>query len=222
MDNYVHDNNNPNVPSAGAAAAGPVGTGMTVSGGRDDTVMHNRFVNNDAWGIAFVPYTDSGTQCPGGTVNSPLIGNGTCLWDDYGNALLDNTFTGNGSYGNPTNGQFDQLGLESHPTSCFSGNVDTAGNLSPDAAKLQQNYPTCTGNTVPPNLNIPFLNEVLCDSQLSLPPFGCQPGDHYPRRTQVVMHKLPKGLKTMANPCADVPKNPWCTGHKGGPKTTGY
>ena len=31
MHNYVHDNNNPNVPSAGAAAAGPVGTGMSVT-----------------------------------------------------------------------------------------------------------------------------------------------------------------------------------------------
>ena len=32
MDNYVHDNNNPNVPAAGAAAAGPVGTGMSLEG----------------------------------------------------------------------------------------------------------------------------------------------------------------------------------------------
>ena len=31
--NSVHDNNNPNVPAAGSAAAGPTGTGMTVSGG---------------------------------------------------------------------------------------------------------------------------------------------------------------------------------------------
>ena len=30
--NYVHDNNNPNVPAAGSAAQGPVGTGMSVSG----------------------------------------------------------------------------------------------------------------------------------------------------------------------------------------------
>ncbi|MBV8220512.1 MAG: hypothetical protein JO325_18765, partial [Solirubrobacterales bacterium] len=42
--NYVHDNNNPDVPSAGAAAAGPVGTGMSISGGRNDTIMDNRFV----------------------------------------------------------------------------------------------------------------------------------------------------------------------------------
>ena len=33
MDNYVADNNNPDVPTAGSAAAGPVGTGMSLSGG---------------------------------------------------------------------------------------------------------------------------------------------------------------------------------------------
>ncbi len=58
MHNYVHDNNNPNVPSSGAAAAGPVGTGMSVSGARNDTVTDNRFVHNDAWGVIFIPYVD--------------------------------------------------------------------------------------------------------------------------------------------------------------------
>src|SRR5205085_3566409 len=41
MDNFVHDNNNPNVPASGGAAAGPTGTGMTISGGRNDTGMDN-------------------------------------------------------------------------------------------------------------------------------------------------------------------------------------
>src|ERR1700756_3396234 len=61
--NYVHDNNNPNVPASGSAAAGPVGTGMSVSGGRFDTIMDNRFVNNDAWGMILVPSLDSGKPC---------------------------------------------------------------------------------------------------------------------------------------------------------------
>ena len=66
-DNYVHDNNNPNVPTAGSAAAGPVGTGMSLSGARDDTVVDNTFVDNDAWGTILVPYPDSGSPCTGGT-----------------------------------------------------------------------------------------------------------------------------------------------------------
>ena len=220
--NFVHDNNNANVPSAGAAAAGPVGTGMSVTGGRNDTIMNNRFENNNAWGLILVPFPDSGPPCTGGTLNSPLLGTGSCLYDEWGDALIGNSFSHNGGYGNPTNGDFEQLNFEQHPNDCFTGNSSTAGSLSPEAAKLQNANPTCSSRPVGPNLNIPFLNEVLCDSQVSLPPFGCQPGDHYPRRTRVVMHKLPKHLPTMPNPCAGVPRNPWCpSGHKGR-KPTGY
>jgi hypothetical protein len=208
MQNYVHDNNNPNVPSAGSAAAGPVGTGMSISGGRNDTVINNRFVNNKAWGVILVPYLDSGPPCTGGTLNFP--GQGNCLFDEWGDALIHNTFSHNGGYGNPTNGDFDQLNFEKHPSDCYRKNFDPAG-LSPDSKKLQKQYPTCTKGDVPPNLNVPFLNEVLCDSQVSFPPFGCKAGDHYPRRTKVVMHPLPIGkLRTMPNPCAGVPANPWC------------
>jgi hypothetical protein len=214
MHNYVHDNNNANVPSAGSAAAGPVGTGMTISGGRNDTVMDNRFVRNNAWGIALVSYPDNGPPCTGGTLNSPLLGQGSCLYDEWGDAILNNTFSHDGGYGNPTNGDFDQLNLETHPSDCFRGNTDTAGSLTPEAVKLEQASPTCTTSSVAPNINVPFLDEVLCDSQVSLPPFGCQPGDQYPRRTEVVMHPLPKRLKTMPNPCAGVPANPWCQTRK--------
>ncbi len=60
MHNNVHDNNNPNAPKAGNASNGPLGTGMTVSGGRNDTIMDNTFTNNGAWGILFAPFPDSG------------------------------------------------------------------------------------------------------------------------------------------------------------------
>jgi hypothetical protein len=217
--NYVHNNNNPNVPAIGSAAQGPDGTGMTISGGRNDTVIDNRFVDNDAWGIVFVAYPDSGEPCNGGTLNSPLLGKGSCLFDEWSDHLLNNTFTDNGSFGNPTNGQFDQLNLESHPSDCFSGNKDTNGPLDADAQKLQTDDPTCGTTDVPPNYNIPFLDNVLCDSGDSLPPFGCQPGEHYPKRdpAKIVMHKLPTSkLPTMPNPCKGVPKNAWCSSNKGG------
>ncbi len=125
--NFVHDNNNPNVPSAGAAAAGPVGTGMSVTGGRNDTIMDNRFVNNNAWGMILVPFPDNGPPCTGGTLNSPLLGQGSCLYDEWGDALLNNTFSHNGGYGNPTNGDFEQLNFESHPSDCFRGNSEHRG-----------------------------------------------------------------------------------------------
>jgi hypothetical protein len=218
IDNYVHNNNNPESPLEGSAAQGPVGTGLSVTGGRNDTVMDNRFVDNDAWGAIIANYPDTGGPCTGGTKNYPLLGKGSCLYDEWGDALVDNTFTHNGGYGNPTNGDFEQLNFEQNPSDCFSGNVDTSGSLTPVSATLQQTYPTCTTTAVAANLNLPFLNEVLCDSTINVPPFGCKPGDHYPLPIRVVMHPLPKGLKTMPNPCADVPANPWCRGSK----PTGY
>jgi hypothetical protein len=214
MDNYVHDNNNPNVPAVGLAAEGPVGTGMSVTGGRNDTVIHNRFVRNGAWGIIVLPFPDSGPPCTGGTKNSPLLGKGSCLYDEWGDAILDNSFTGNGFFGNPTNGDFEHLSLESHPTSCFAGNTDASGHLNPDAAALELKYPKCNGQTVQQDLNIPFLNESVCDTQVDLKPFGCLPTDKYPRQSKIVMHPLPKGLRTMPNPCVGVPHNPWCPARK--------
>ena len=211
MDNYVHDNNNPDVPSAGSAAAGPVGTGMSLSGARDDTVMDNTFANNWAWGTILVPYPDSGPPCTGGT-STPAA----CLFDEYGDAVIGNTYEHNGFFGNPTNGDIGAGNLEPGPTDCFGGNVEYGGGAvttsPPDAQAL---YPSCTGQTVPPDANAPFIDEVACDSQsASIGPVPgssfCLPGSNYPRRTQVVMHPLPAGLATMANPCAGVPSNRWC------------
>jgi hypothetical protein len=223
--NFVHDNNNPNVPSLGSAAEGPVGTGVSISGGRNDTVMNNRFVNNGAWGVIMISFPDSGPPCTGGTKDSPLLGKGSCLYDDWGNHLLNNRFTNNGGFGNPTNGDFEQLSLESHPTNCYSGNTDSSGALNPDSQALQTAHPTCTSTPAPANINVPFLNEVVCDTQAKLQGFGCAPTDHYPRRTKVVMHKLPH-LKTMPNPCKGVPANPWCRSKHGhgqqGQQAQGY
>jgi hypothetical protein len=214
MKNYVHDNNNPDVPGVGFAAAGPVGTGMSVSGARNDTIMNNRFVNNKAWAVIFVPFLDNGPPCTGGT----QLPDGSCLYDEWGDALQSNTFTNNGGYGNPTNGDFAMVNSQPGPTDCVSGNKNTGGTFTTTPSNAEQTYPQCNGQTVAPSITNPqsvvFLNEVLCDSQFAIggqtPP--CAPSDHYPRGTKVVMHPLPPAgkLRTMPNPCAGVPANPWC------------
>ncbi|HWB66332.1 MAG TPA: hypothetical protein VG708_05855 [Mycobacteriales bacterium] len=212
--NLIDHNNNPNVPKSGSAAQGPVGTGVSISGGRNDTVMDNRFVSNGAWGTIFVPYPDSGPPCTGGTPNYVLFGSGSCLYDEYGNALIHNTYKNNGFFGNPTNGDFEQLNLESNErANCFNGNTDTTGKLNPESAALQAQHPSCSGKAAPANLNPLFLDQVLCDTQVALVAglsVPCLPTDHYPRQTHVVMHPLPKHLTSMPDPCKGVPKNPWC------------
>ena len=214
--NYVHDNNNPNVPSAGFASEGPVGTGVSISGGRNDTVMDNLFVNNGAWGIILVPFPDSGPPCTGGDMASSQL----CLYDDWGDAINNNTFTNNGSFGNPTNGDIAVLqSLASSVNDCMAGNKDTSGTVTVSPTGDDSLHPTCDGQ---PNggstSNGQFLSEVACDSGAQIGPAdgrsACSPTDNYPRRTKVVMHPLPAHLATMPNPCAGVPSNPWCPSTK--------
>ncbi len=208
MHNLFIDNDNPNVPKAGSASAGPTGTGMTLSGGHNDTVMDNTFEGNGAWGILFVPYPDSGTPvlgqtCAGtGGFQTPGFG---CVYEPTGDALLHNTFAHNGYFGNPGNADFGEITINSGiPSNCFVGNVAPNGS-SP--ANLEQTKHTC-GVPVPADDAGPLLGQVLCDTG-----FGtCPAGAHYPQATQVVMHPLPSDLPTMRNPCAGVPANPWCRG----------
>ncbi len=218
MNNYVHDNNDPNVPGAGAAAAGPVGTGVSISGGRDDTITGNRFENNGAWGVILVPYPDTETppppqDCQGGVKTGPP--SNLCLYDDWGNELSGNTFKHNGFFGNDTNGDFGEITTTSAPTNCFHGNVEAGGGQPTSSPSgLQQSKPKC-GSNASPDPNPSMTNQVACDSQFfaSLTPLGsspCTPGSSYPTQTKIVMHPLPPGLATMPQPCAGVPANAWC------------
>jgi hypothetical protein len=238
--NYVHDNNNPNVPTYGTAAAGPVGTGMSLSGARNDTVVDNVFARNDAWGTILVPYPDSGPPCSGGVLMpppGPEPGAGSVCWfDEWGDAVVDNTYENNGAWGNPSNGDIAATNLLPGATDCFSGNVDAKGLTTspPDAETI---YPQCTGQTVPPDLNVPFTDEVACDSgniSIAGPITGaaaCPPTingvtPNYPRQTAVSMRPLPgatsledpssTSLRTMPNLCRSLIRhgmgaNPWCT-----------
>jgi hypothetical protein len=188
---------------------------MSISGGRDDTVINNRFVNNGAWGTIIVPYPDTETPpanapaCAGGTGSGS-----TCNYDDWGNALLHNTYTHDGYWGNPSNSDFAEITTEpGHPINCYVGNTDTSGTVTSSPSTLQTTNSNC-GQTAPaPDPNPTFTAEVLCDSQFTGPGTPCPPGANYPHRTQVIMHALPaaKDLPTMPNPCAGVPANPWCT-----------
>jgi hypothetical protein len=219
MHNYVHNNNNPNVPTTGFAAAGPVGTGMSLSGARNDTVMDNLFADNGAWGVVVVPFPDSGPPCTGGTLGA--LGPGSCLFDEWGDAILHNRFANDGFFHNPTNGDFDYFDFENnHPTDCFAGNIQVGGGpLTPEDQQLQRRYPLCNGKPVPANLNPAFLTQVGCDSGISVASgasVSCPPGSRYPRFTGIAggLHPLPPAgrLVSMPNPCAGVPANPWCSG----------
>src|SRR3954469_10432273 len=229
--NFVHDNNDPNVPEAGTAAGGPVGTGMVIAGGRFDTVVHNRVTHNKAWGILTTPYPDTevppgdiGQHCQGGSPNADLSaigGAGTvpCYFSDWGNEVAHNTFAHNGGYGNPTNGDVADLSQvppedPTAPGNCWHNNTDTAGSVSEWPQTLSQTNSACgQAGVFPDPAEVLILTaEVACDSQLL---FDCAPPPgvpaQYPQTTKVTLKPLPtKRLHTMPDPCKGVPVNPWC------------
>lgn len=219
--NKIYDNNEANVPMAGAAAQGPVGTGVSIEG-RNDTVMDNVIKNNGAWGVAYQPYPDTetppsdvvkaGKACRGGTPNFMFDGiKITCLYDDWGIQTIHNTFTHNGFFGNPTNGDIGEATFESgHAINCYAGNRDTSGAVTSSPANLQATNGHCGQKATTPTTNDTYVGEVICNSQAFGAGIGCSASDHYPRQHKVVMHRLPHGLTSMKNPCAGVPKNPWC------------
>jgi hypothetical protein len=208
MHNDVHDNNNPDVPQAGNAAAGPIGTGMTLSGGRNDTVTDNTFSNNGAWGTLFIPYPDSGTpsfhqKC--GDYGGFQMGGIGCLFEDENDRLAGNTYVHNGFFGNPTNADFGQIVVHSGlPSNCYADNNGPHGSAPPHLEVLQ---PTCGEPSTATNLDGALVTQVECDSGLA----SCPPGTRYPAKAKVHLEPLPRGLPTMADPCAGVPSNAWCT-----------
>jgi hypothetical protein len=225
--NLVENNNNPNVPIAGTAGLGPTGTGMTISGGRFDTVLDNQFLNNGAWGVLFAPYPDgnsssAGKTCKstGGTLATGLgIAGVSCLFDPEGDSLINNEFSGNGTFGNPSNGDFGNLLISGHePENCFLGNTRW------DSTFTTQSGPAVSGNSNPmlnpacpsgtrtaktgllgSNTDVTMLTQAECDAGVLT---GCT-GTNYPKPTAVVMQPLPT-LPSMTNPCVGVPENVWC------------
>jgi hypothetical protein len=228
--NMVASNNNPNVPISGTAGLGPTGTGLTISGGRNDTITNNLFVDNGAWGMAFVPYPDGnltsdGRTCrgTGGVAARSLKVSGlSCLYDPWGNMLTNNSFSGNGFFGNPGNADYANLiAAGGRPVNCFSGNVEVNASLHPvgpaKSANVADGHPEETpaicGTLTPSsgllgqNTDTTVIIQAECDSGL-LSGSNCSSA-HYPQATKVVMHKLPT-LSSMPNPCAGVPANLWC------------
>jgi hypothetical protein len=207
--NFVHDNNNANVPGSGTAELGPPGTGIVIAGGRYDTVKDNLFTNNGSWAVLVVPYLDTDTpppiaHCDGGIANWNGLG---CYYADWGNAILGNRFANNGDFANPTNGDLADLSDVHDPGNCWRGNHDPAG-VTSAPVDLQATHRRCGAeNGGEAVLGSDLSNQVLCATELLGP---CDPSvGHYPRGGTVVMSAL-AAQTTMPDPCRGVPSNPWC------------
>jgi hypothetical protein len=216
--NSIHDNNNPNVPASGSADLGPVGTGMVIAGGRHDTVVLNRFERNGAWAMLTVPFPDTDANpppvadCRGGDLDPGGLLGGLgvkCYFDDFANEIAYNAFSGNGFFGNETNGDLADLSGQHDVGNCWHHDVDRAG-LTTAPADLATTHATCGVPNAGADLLSPLSAQVICDTE-AFGPCATTPTMNYPRLTTVRLASL-SPQPSMPNPCADVPNSAWCRG----------
>ena len=222
QDNYVHDNNNPNTPGNGIAGTVPVGTGILISGGRNNTVQRNLITNNGAWGVMLNDYPD-GTQpaCEGGDaffappapydqILGPVV---PCYFHSFGNRVFKNRFANNGTFGNPSNGDLANAVLDNPARNCFYDNkaLKHNGKLTSSPVNIEDSavLGTCAGPWIGDvNQESVLFLELLCDA------FGpasgaCLPGSAYPVTSAVTLLPIPH-TRGMDEACEDVPSNSWC------------
>ena len=215
--NDVHDNNDPNVPTTGSAEAAPVGAGVVIAGGRDDTITENSIHDNGSWGVLLAPYPATETpppvaHCQGG-IPVETEGQTVCYYDDWGSEVSKNTFTHNGFFGNVTNGDAAELSNPENPGNCWHDNLDTGGEVTSAPVLIQSPPHSLCG--IPDSgepLSSPLGAQVACATGFFI---ECPPAAvaNYPKRTAVTMAPLP-AQTTMPEPCLDVPRNVWCHANK--------
>jgi parallel beta-helix repeat protein len=208
--NVVADNNNADAPVF--AINPPTGVGIDVSGGSYDTVSDNTVSGNAAWGVLIKDSLDSlsnqpQSHCQGGNPNVP--GQGDCLFVATGNQVFGNSFGGNGTYRNPTNGDLAafSVGVGSPtPRNCFYANRDAGGPLTSAPGLIQS-----AGVDGQPCAQAGVSHDSALLAQFSCATHGpCGDADaRYPSQVGIRIIGLPQ-LPTMPDPCAGVPANTFC------------
>jgi hypothetical protein len=209
--NHVSDNNNANAPAYGIAPA--VGVGIEIDGGKYDTIKQNTITGNGSWGVLVNDSIDtlghlSHARCQGGYPNIPS--KGLCLLPARGDLITGNTFTGNGTFGNPENSDLATVGLIASspvPRNCFYGNRAATGTLTSVPTGIEQaaiDGPPCgkpgtSGDAA-------LLAQLAC---ATLSGHCTVPHSAYPRQTMIDFAVLP-ALPTMPSPCSGVPGNAFC------------
>ena len=138
------------------------------------------------------------------------------MYDDWGNALIGNTFSNDGYFGNPTNGDAAELTLlGGEPINCYYGNTDTDGTFTSSPANLETTNTKC-GTVNRHHQRGRSATSSSCCRRPATPrrsaPGFCpagQPG--YPRVKKIVMHPLPKPADD-AEPVQGRPRQPMVPG----------
>jgi hypothetical protein len=185
--NYIHDNNDTDVPGTGITGIAPVGTGVGITGGWDNIVRHNRIENQKHAGVLiewlFTPA--------------------------YNNQVVYNSFKHVGFGGSP--GDADIAIGAATVQNCVEGNRDGGKEATTDP--INPVGLTYCGNDNPLRSGVGrglySPGDPIVDVMTALNAAGItEPKDYKgpgPR---------PEAMQTMANPCKGVPDSAWCRGGK--------
>jgi hypothetical protein len=207
-DNYVHDNNNPNVPQIGLATTVAAGSGIVLVGGKNDTVIDNHVSHHAAYGILIFDYLDAETPPPNN--RNPCSGglqlDGVCYFVGYGSEVANNFLVDNGFLGNITTGDLadGHIAINHNPGNCWNGNFDPHGLTSAPA-----NIETTLGTCGVPNAGDPTVEAVVLCVNGYTPACHGLPPLNILKRTRPVLMPIPRE-PSMPDPCSGVPANPWC------------
>ncbi len=190
--NYVHDNNDTDVPGTGITGIAPVGVGIGIAGGQENVVRNNLITNQKHNGVStFWLFT-------------PPINN----------QVLYNKFKHVGYAGGQQDVDiaFDGTSLQN----CASHNVDISGGKRVPASMDPPNFASlseCDDNNP---LRTSALGHGLYEP--GDPLFSIMTALNAAGITEKKDYKgpgpRPDAQATMANPCKGVPDNPWCSNGK--------
>jgi hypothetical protein len=201
--NTIRANNNPNVPGEGTVLQF-VGAGVVVAGGRNDTIVDNEISGQGAYGIVVTVYPWTGppgsplAHCQGG---QSFMANRLCLFDAYNNVVQPNRSFNNGTFRNPTNGDFAET---------TTANRLLFGPLGIEIACATRAFGSCEGSTQNAINALDLLAHAIHAPATELEAAGlARLAANYPTYTAATA-PAPTNQPTMPNPCAGVPPNPWC------------
>jgi hypothetical protein len=188
-DNYIHDNNDSDVPGSGITGIAPVGVGIGLAGGWDNIVRNNVIANQKHVGV-LVNY-----------LFTPPVNN----------QVVYNTFINTGYAKGPGDADIaiDVTGIQN----CVEQNVHRTGSQTTPATVDPPNPVGLTdcgaGNPLRSNAGrglyqpgdpVVLAMAALNAAGITEPKDYKGPGPH------------PEAQQSMANPCAGAPANPWCRG----------
>ncbi|MEO6205964.1 MAG: right-handed parallel beta-helix repeat-containing protein [Mycobacteriales bacterium] len=186
--NYIHDNNDHDVPGAGITGIAPVGVGIGIAGGWDNIIRHNIIANQKHAGVLVQWLITPPTN----------------------NQVVYNTFRNVAFAGDPGDADIsiDALSFQN----CVEGNKDEAGAAATTDPPNFQGLSDCgAGNPLrsgagrgiyTPGDPIVDVMAALNAAGITEPKDYKGPGPH------------PEAQQTMANPCKGAPANPWCANGK--------